>query len=275
MMAAAGERRYRRSRRERCGVGRIRRLKYTPKTRPSIPSTGRFPCSRDTSRSISRALGQIFRHLVAASQRCHCGERKGARVFPEHRDAERNREDDRQAQHVSRRAAHRSHRRLHASAPANGEDTAFQRSKCSDLNVFLLSIRAGGEGITLTAANRVVMMDVCWNPCADNEAMCRAYRYGQKKPVHVYRLVASGTMETHIYQQQIRKEAVHKTVVDEEEVGGREKKAGDYFSLKIQIMITNFRKTWRWRSASTPTSSGSWWKRMNSWCRGISRKTRF
>ncbi|KAH8063444.1 ATP binding protein [Aureococcus anophagefferens] len=82
-------------------------------------------------------------------------------------------------------------------------------------DVLLMSIKAGGEGINLTGANRVVLFDVCWNPCFDRQAMCRAHRFGQKRPVFVYRLVAPrGTMEAKVLRQQRRKELLVREVVE-------------------------------------------------------------
>ena len=73
------------------------------------------------------------------------------------------------------------------------------------VDVMLMSIKAGGEGINLTAANRVIIFDVGWNPCYDQQAICRAHRFGQEREVHVYRLVGpEGTMEQRMMWQQVR-----------------------------------------------------------------------
>ncbi|CEG47162.1 transcriptional regulator atrx [Plasmopara halstedii] len=84
-----------------------------------------------------------------------------------------------------------------------------------DIDLIMISTKAGGEGINLCAGNRIVIFDVCWNPCNDAQSMCRSYRFGQTKPVFVYRFVTMGTMEKKVYDLQIRKEGVAKRIVDE------------------------------------------------------------
>lgn len=84
----------------------------------------------------------------------------------------------------------------------------------SRAQVMLLSTRAGAEGINLHAANRVVLFDVSWNPSHDHQSMCRSHRFGQTKPVHIYRLVSLNTMESRVLALQKRKVGLADRVVD-------------------------------------------------------------
>lgn len=71
--------------------------------------------------------------------------------------------------------------------------------------IFLLTTQVGGVGITLTAANRVVIFDPSWNPATDAQAVDRAYRIGQTENVLIYRLITCGTVEEKIYRRQVNK----------------------------------------------------------------------
>lgn len=74
--------------------------------------------------------------------------------------------------------------------------------------MFLISLKAGGAGLNLTAADTVIHLDPWWNPAVENQATDRAYRIGQDKPVFVYKLVASGTVEERIQLMQEHKQAL-------------------------------------------------------------------
>jgi DNA repair and recombination protein RAD54 and RAD54-like protein len=80
--------------------------------------------------------------------------------------------------------------------------------------VFLLSSKAGGCGINLIGANRLVLFDPDWNPAADQQALARVWRDGQKKDCFVYRFMGTGTIEEKIFQRQSHKQALSSTVVD-------------------------------------------------------------
>ncbi|PSR99032.1 putative DNA repair protein RAD26 [Coniella lustricola] len=72
--------------------------------------------------------------------------------------------------------------------------------------VFLISTKAGGVGLNITAANKVVIFDPHWNPAYDLQAQDRAYRIGQRRDVEVYRMVSAGTIEEIVYARQIYKQ---------------------------------------------------------------------
>lgn len=83
-----------------------------------------------------------------------------------------------------------------------------------DLFVFLLSTRAGGLGINLTAADTVVFFDSDWNPTIDSQAMDRAHRLGQTRQVTVYRLLVKGTIEERMRNRAKQKEQVQTVVME-------------------------------------------------------------
>src|SRR5262249_56181992 len=74
--------------------------------------------------------------------------------------------------------------------------------------LFLISLKAGGFGLNLTAADYVVIADPWWNPAAEDQAMGRAHRIGQQRPVTVYRLVEEGTAEKGILDLHPQKQGV-------------------------------------------------------------------
>jgi len=87
-------------------------------------------------------------------------------------------------------------------------------NKSPSLQLFLVSTKAGNMGVNLVSANRVVIFDSNWNPAYDLQATYRCYRYGQSKPVFVYRFLAAGSMEEKIYKKQVTKMTLSARVVD-------------------------------------------------------------
>lgn len=78
----------------------------------------------------------------------------------------------------------------------------------------LISTKAGGQGLNIQSANRVVIFDFGFNPAWEEQAIGRAYRFGQQKPVFVYRFVTGGTYEANIYNTQMFKISLANRVVD-------------------------------------------------------------
>lgn len=93
--------------------------------------------------------------------------------------------------------------------------------------VFLLSTKAGGVGLNLFAANRLVLFDSGWNPAHDAQAQARVWRDGQTQRTFIYRLLCTGTMEEKIFQRQLAKVGMSKTVVANSQQGN--KAASDIF----------------------------------------------
>jgi SNF2 family DNA or RNA helicase len=87
---------------------------------------------------------------------------------------------------------------------------AFQHG---EVPLFLISLKAGGTGLNLTAADTVIHYDPWWNPAVENQASDRAHRIGQTKPVFIYKLVASNTVEEKIMKmQQVKKMLADQTL---------------------------------------------------------------
>ncbi|WP_414675190.1 SNF2-related protein [Massilia sp. CFBP9026] len=91
---------------------------------------------------------------------------------------------------------------------------AFQQGQ---VGVFLISLKAGGVGLNLTAADTVIHYDPWWNPASENQATDRAWRIGQRQPVFVYKLIARGTLEEKIQELQRRKGELANAVLSNEE----------------------------------------------------------
>ena len=110
---------------------------------------------------------------------------------------------------------------LHGGVAKRERDRMVERFTEADdaPGVFVLSLRAGGTGLNLTRANHVFHFDRWWNPAVENQASDRAYRIGQKKNVHVHRLICSGTIEDKIDALIERKKTVADRLVRSGEAG--------------------------------------------------------
>ena len=111
---------------------------------------------------------------------------------------------------------------------APGRSARFQRGK---VPLFLISLKAGGTGLNLTAADTVIHYDPWWNPAVEDQATDRAHRIGQDKPVFVYKLVAHGTVEERMLELQERKRALAAGVFAAQDGAAAELSAADFDRL--------------------------------------------
>ncbi|MFM2152149.1 MAG: hypothetical protein RL199_584 [Pseudomonadota bacterium] len=95
---------------------------------------------------------------------------------------------------------------------------AFQKGAAK---VFLISLKAGGTGLNLTAADTVFLVDPWWNPAAEDQAADRAHRMGQDKPVTIVRLVATGTIEEKVLELHAKKRGLVEGVLGDADLAGR------------------------------------------------------
>lgn len=87
-----------------------------------------------------------------------------------------------------------------------------------EYDLFLVSSGSGSQGINLVSANRVVIIDVGWNPSIDEQSVARAFRYGQTRKVFVYRLQTHGTFESKVYKNNLQKLSLANRVVDKKNI---------------------------------------------------------
>ena len=95
-----------------------------------------------------------------------------------------------------------------------------RRFQSGKVPLFLISLRAGGTGLNLTAADTVIHYDPWWNPAVEDQATDRAHRIGQDKPVFVYKLVTQGTVEERMIELQERKRALASGIIDARDAAG-------------------------------------------------------
>lgn len=122
-----------------------------------------------------------------------------------------------------------------------------KRFQNGDVPLFLLSLKAGGTGLNLTAADTVIHYDPWWNPAVENQATDRAHRIGQKKAVFVFKLIAAGTIEERMLELQERKKAIAEGMYDDENAVLTQLTAAD---------LETFFKPLSGSSSSSSSSSG-------------------
>ena len=87
--------------------------------------------------------------------------------------------------------------------------------------MFLISLKAGGTGLNLTAADYVLLMDPWWNPAVEDQAADRAHRIGQQRPVTIYRFIARGTIEEKIVELHKHKRDLADSLLEGSDTTGR------------------------------------------------------
>jgi SNF2 family DNA or RNA helicase len=110
---------------------------------------------------------------------------------------------------------------LDGSTPAPKRTLAVNSFQAGDGDLFLISLKAGGSGLNLTAADYVIHMDPWWNPAVEDQASDRAHRMGQKRPVTIYRLVAKDTIEDKIIDLHKHKRDLANNLLEGGELSGK------------------------------------------------------
>ncbi|MDM5190820.1 DEAD/DEAH box helicase [Bacillus sp. DX4.1] len=102
---------------------------------------------------------------------------------------------------------------LNGSVPKKERDKMIEQFQNGTYDIFILSLKAGGTGLNLTAANHVIHYDRWWNPAVENQATDRAHRIGQKRFVHVHKLITTGTLEEKIDEMLERKQSLNNAII--------------------------------------------------------------
>ena len=114
-----------------------------------------------------------------------------------------------------------SYQYLDGSTPAKVRNERIAAFQSGQGDVFLISLKAGGTGLNLTAADYVIHMDPWWNPAVEDQASDRAHRIGQTRPVTIYRLVTEGTIEEQIVDLHHHKRDLAERLLEGTDAAGR------------------------------------------------------
>ncbi|KFY86074.1 hypothetical protein V500_07896 [Pseudogymnoascus sp. VKM F-4518 (FW-2643)] len=126
----------------------------------------------------------------------------------------------------------RNYGRLDGSTPMAKRQGLTKEFNTGDTEVYLISTTAGGLGLNLYGANRVIIFDFKWNPINEEQAVGRAYRLGQKKPVYVYRFIAGGTFEEKLHNKAVFKKQLASQLVDKQHIFAVAKREKGEFLFK-------------------------------------------
>lgn len=132
---------------------------------------------------------------------------------------------------VAARLDERGIRYAYLDGSTRDRDAAIATFREGEAPVFLISLKAGGFGLTLTEADYVFLLDPWWNPAAEAQAVDRAHRIGQTRSVMVYRLIANGTIEEKVMALQERKAELFRAVMGDDELFGQALTADDIRGL--------------------------------------------
>jgi SNF2 family DNA or RNA helicase len=108
---------------------------------------------------------------------------------------------------------------LDGGTPAAERTQRVDAFQTGDGDLFLISLKAGGFGLNLTAADYVIITDPWWNPAVEDQAAGRAHRMGQQRPVTVYRLVVKGSIEERVMELHREKRALAEDLLSGEDLG--------------------------------------------------------
>jgi hypothetical protein len=114
-----------------------------------------------------------------------------------------------------------SYQYLDGATPARQRKARVDAFQAGEGDLFLISLRAGGQGLNLTAADYVIHLDPWWNPAVEDQASDRAHRIGQRRPVTIYRLVAKGTIEEKIVELHHHKRDLADGLLEGTDLGGK------------------------------------------------------
>ncbi|GAA5865026.1 hypothetical protein JCM8547_007686 [Rhodosporidiobolus lusitaniae] len=114
----------------------------------------------------------------------------------------------------------------------------FNKGSHKNNFVFLLSSKAGGTGLNIIGASRLVMLDADWNPSNDAQAMARIHREGQKNVCYLYRFFTAGTIDEKVFQRQITKQALSRSIMGEDTAGAQNKGSNTFSPEELRAIFT-------------------------------------